>query len=1162
MQHRLIGAAWRFSICALIIAFVASMAFAQGIVTGSITGTVQDPTQGVIPGATVTLTDNARNTTQSTTSDSQGFFAFRNLPVGHYSLAIEAKGFSKLVLQDLEVVSGRNVGLPAQTMKLGASNETIQVEGGTPIIETTTSQISHTFSTVQMGTMPLGGTGFDVLALFIPGVANNSTANFSNTNGASLSNNGLRGRTNNFQIDGQSNNDNSIAGPSIFLNNPDAVGEVQVVTNNFSAEYGRNAGSVVNYVTKSGTNQFHGTAFENQTGDWTWSLRNSEKTPYNGYCAPGQAVGTVTKYTSAKGCKQAILPRNVDNRWGGTFGGPIVKDKAWFFTSYQNERQRGTSISNGSSLTPTPDGISALDAAFPGNAGVAWLKAQGPYAIKAGNPAPLGSVQNVPVVGPNGATITVPMQFVGRTLGNNFDDTQVTGRGDIQLSEKNRFFARYVYQKSITAFGSGTGSFGGFVAVPAKDQQIGLDFSRVWSQSMVSQFRFSFSRAGFGFEGGQARPNCTRTTYLNCPSSIGFSDPTYSFSSLGLANNLPQGRLINNSQWQNNNTMTRGRHNLKFGGEYDRQRSPNQFLPSVNGTFTFYNSTGKNAFSNFIDGAAACSGGAGSGKSCSALTLTNGPFSFNFKEQDVAVYMQDDWRVTDNLTLNLGVRWDYYGQAANLLRNITLQNVAAGFWSASAPASVTTLPKVAPDYNNFAPNVGFAWTPSGLPGFLGGGKTVLRGGFRIAYDPQFYNMFLNTATAAPVVNQGQIFNVGLVGTTGKDIQAAYLPLIPTGANPGTRNQTRVPADFYNPYTELWSLGVEHQFSERIAFESRYVGNHAIGQFQTINGNPLITGIPASYLPSGVTPCADKTAPGFGRVDCNFSLVRSRVNGAFSEYNGWQNSITLRRFHNVTGAVNYTWGHSIDNVSDIFSATGPISNPAPQNPFNPSAGEVGNSAQDFPNLFNTYVAYEIPWMKDQHGVVGHLLGGWIVAGSYRYQSGSPYTPYQNTANAACDTSWNANFIGADSCRPLLSSSTAAFDQVGQYKTVGGVVGLYNVSTGAATTPDQVRFIVNDALGTANFCGGDPFKCTVGRNTFRGPAFNANNVNMSLEKSVKLNERFQLQLRGEGFNMLNHQYNGLPGLNINSKNFDNGSTFGTNNYGTGTRRSFVVSAHLAF
>jgi hypothetical protein len=356
---------------------------------------------------------------------------------------------------------------------------------------------------------------------------------------------------------------------------------------------------------------------------------------------------------------------------------------------------------------------------------------------------------------------------------------------------------------------------------------------------------------------------------------------------------------------------------------------------------------------------------------------------------------------------------------------------------------------------------------------------------------------------------------------------------------------------------MWSLGIEHQFSERLAFESRYVGNHAVGQFQTVDGNPLVTGIPAADLPSGVTACADKTAPGFGRVDCNFSLVRLRNNGAWSEYNGWQNQLTMRGWHHMTAQVAYTWSHAIDNVSDIFSASGPISNPAPQNPFNPSTGEKGNSAQDYPTVFNAYWGYELPWMRNQAGLMGRVMGGWVLSGAYRYQSGAPMTPYQNATNPACDASWNANYIGTDSCRPILGSASAPFDSAGRYTSATSLV---NVSTGLPTTPDQVRFIVNNSFADAALCGGDPFKCTIGRNTYRAQP--RNQLDLSLSKTLKFTERVALDLRGDVFNVTNYMYLGVPGLNINTPNLANKGTFGTTAFNTGTRRSAVLSAHVSF
>ncbi len=421
----------------------------------------------------------------------------------------------------------------------------------------------------------------------------------------------MRGRSNNFQIDGQANNDNSVAGPSIFLSNPDVVGEVQVVSNNFGAEYGRNSGTVVNYVTKSGTNAFHGSGFEFNQGNWSFSHQNGQKNPLLGFCATGQDPLTT-------GCQVPKIPRFVENRFGGTFGGQVIKDKLWFFASYQNDRQRADSSATSSSLTPTPAGIQALAAAFPGNNAVTALQQFGPFGIKVGNPTAVNPNTATggafPIINVSNGTTSVPVQFglVSRAVSTPFDDTQITGRGDWQISSKDRFFMRYVYQDNVNAVGSGTISSGAFVAVPAHDEQYGFDYTRDWTTSMVQQTRVSYSKAAVVFAGGEAYPQCSIANVTACPPNVAFSDLNNSFTSFGLATNLPQDRQVHNTQYQSNLTWVRGHHNIKFGGEFDHQSSPNHFLPSINGGYTFISAGATNAFSQFIQGTG------------SSLSLTNG----------------------------------------------------------------------------------------------------------------------------------------------------------------------------------------------------------------------------------------------------------------------------------------------------------------------------------------------------------------------------------------------------------------------------------------------------------------------------------------------------------------------------------------------------------
>src|SRR6266404_1336872 len=307
-----------FALLALL--FAAAFAMAQGIVTGSISGTVEDAQGAVVTNAKITAKEVATNREYSGETSTSGSFTLRALPPGSYILTIEAPNFRKYENKGVVVNVGSGADLGHVKMEVGSASETLTVEGGTvPLIETQTQQITATFDSQQARDLPVGNT-LDSLALFVPGVATAGDAAFSNNNGAEIAVNGQRSRSNNYQLDGQSNNDNSVGGPSIFFGNQDTVAELQIVTN-YSAEYGRNMGAVVNYITKAGTNSFHGSAYELFNGSTFDSLRNESKSALFGWCQQGQVS------TDENPCSTPFVPRVVDNRFGGTVGGPVLKDK-------------------------------------------------------------------------------------------------------------------------------------------------------------------------------------------------------------------------------------------------------------------------------------------------------------------------------------------------------------------------------------------------------------------------------------------------------------------------------------------------------------------------------------------------------------------------------------------------------------------------------------------------------------------------------------------------------------------------------------------------------------------------------------------------------------------------------------------------------------------
>jgi carboxypeptidase family protein/TonB-dependent receptor-like protein len=1180
MQHDL-RSRFRTIVVVLMFVFCATFAMAQGIVTGSISGTVEDPQGAVVSGAKVTAKHLATNRDYTTQTSDSGLVSLRSLPPGEYNLRIESSSFRTFESKGVEVVVGKDTSLGTVKLELGASSETITVEGGTPLVESTTSQITNTFDTKKTASLPIGN-NFDTLALYLPGIAPTGDSGFSNTNGEGFSANGQRGRANNFQIDGQNNNDNSIAGPSIFFGNQDAIDEIQVVTN-YSAEYGRNSGSVVNYITKSGTNQFHGTAFEFWQGNTFSSLTNDEKSPV--FCAPS--------------CTRPAVPKFVDNRFGGTVGGPIIRDKAWFFGSVNFERQAfGGSPSVSGGIVPTNNGVQQLLTAFPNSPAGPLYAAIGPGAITSqGNPTFL----NVQTVTVSDGVTTAPIEFgnIQRFAPSPFNDYEATGRVDFRLTSKDNVWARFVFQQTANDgvnFGNGI-AVGDWQSVPGRDQQIGLDWTRNVSNNVVNQLRFSYSRARFFFEEGSV-PSCNDQNPLNCPADvIMLGSAPQDRTTFGVAAGFPQGRIINVYQLQDNLSWQRGRHTLKFGGEYDKQRSPNVFLPNNNSIYFF------GSFDDIV------------ANNPLQTRISIGDPHLPFSEKDVAAYFQDDWRIKDNLTLNLGLRWEWNQQAVNLLHDRTVASQASAnpLWDNTFPASQTTVPHVPQDLNNFSPVVGFAWTPQILKGLFGEGKTVVRGGFRISYDPAFYNIFLNVATSAPSVNA--VTTVAPLPSSGGFTGAEITPFLQaggfvdtTGINPGIRNHTTVAPGFHNPYSEQWNLGVQRELTSRVVAELRYVGNHGVGNFQSVNGNPalnnLIAGGFSNLIPSGLTPCADPTQPGFasGYVNCNFRRVVERGNFAFSTYHGLQSQVRMSNWHGLSATASYTYSHTIDNASEIFSTvSGGNTLSFAQSPFDTNRAERANSGLDFPHLVGVTMVYELPFAKSQTGLLGHILGGWQLNTAYRYATGQPYTTIQFRNSNLCDATGTLSGT-YDACRPFVGDASLPLNSTGRFcdgtngtcldsslanaLPFGTLIDFTDPCFATDGTPGAcavtpisgAHWIVNDNTSAAVF--GTPFGGTA-RNTLRGQPIST--ANLSIYKNTKIGERMTLQFQATAFNIMNTQFRGVPdpvlddvgaatpppfqstayNFNGGGNNFEGGGTFSSSlTYDGLSRRRLMFGLKLIF
>ncbi len=1134
-------------LCAVWLMWLATPEVSQGqVVSGSISGTVVDPSGAPVSGAGIVLVESDTGATTNGTSSDTGYFRFVLLPIGSYQLTVTKDGFRKIDLSGLRVNANQEYAAGEIRLEVGLQTATVEVTAAPPLVESTQAQITTDVTGQELNTFSgtLENQGLDMMTLEVPGVVSTRDSTFSNTNGVGFSVNGLRGRSNDQQIDGQNNNDNSVTGPGLFMSNVDFVQEYQITTSNFGAEYGRNSGSVVNVNTKSGTNEWHGTISGTETNSVLTTLTNVEK-ELNGLTKP---------------------PRFNDEFTGGTIGGPIVKNKLFVFGGFDNQIDSSVGVFNAGALVPTPMGIEQLAGCFPGSNSVQALQTYGPYGVTAGNPTQVGTptiayFDNAPVNNTTDPTTNLPacgyqLNGVQRTLPNGFHEWDAVARVDYQISAKDSVYGRYIYQKEDFFNAAGSGAVGYPVSVPSLTNYVLGQWTHTFSNNKVNEFRFGYSHSNVQFGGNTIGTVPLQGDIGNAITSIGFTNSL--LAGFGVSNVFPQGRIVKTFQAQDNFDFTRGRHQFKAGVNFTSQHSPNVFLPNYNGSYTYSD------------------WGAYAANTPSSVSITQGDPNFAFKEYDTFWYFGDDWKVKSNLTLNLGLTYTYYGQPANLFNQLTTaqQKSSNPFWDTTLPLSATTVPSEPSVKDLFGPSIGFAWTPKLW--LLGGSKTVIRGGYRLTYDPAFYNTFLLVATSAPSVLSQTLSNPtnGLVADpTGANVREQYASDLTLGVyDPRNFNRTTVAPSFGPDRVHEWSLGVQRQITANSAFEARYVGNHGWDLFQSINANPYIAGLAASYpslVPPGIAACTTpiSTVPNaLGRVSCSEGVTNETANSGFSYYNALQTEFrTTMLAKQLTLKMGYTYSKTMDNVSEIFSTfAGGNSIAYSQNVLNYKGQEYSLSGLDTPNVWTVAFTEDIPFMRSQQGILGHILGGWVVSGNYIIASGEPYTPLQEEINAisggvANDTSFDqANISGIlETSRPFIGSMSAPAQQVGIYASDACAVFGIGCSTPASTlislnainsapsgqappvvpvTKGQVRFIANGAEADAIF--GTPFGDAT-RNSLR--EFWTNTGNFSLFKNVRINERWRVQWHMTMTNVFNHpNYTGISPFieNAGSTNFFSG------------------------
>jgi Carboxypeptidase regulatory-like domain len=1105
-------------------------------------GTVIDPQRAPIPNAQVSLTAVGTQEKLTTITGTDGSFHANALLAGTYTVLIAKTGFRQLLVENAPINAGSDLGLGELQLKLGEASTTVTVQSVSGLVESTEAQLSRSFGKEALTSLPgiLENNGLDNLALLVPGVADIRDIGFSSANGAQFSVNGLRGRSTDQQIDGQNNNDNFQMGPSIILGDPEFVGQYELTTGNFNAEFGRSSGSVVNIVTKSGTNDLHGSLYATES-NWRFNSLSPNQKVFEGLTG---------------------VPAFNDTFLGGTAGGPIVKDRLFFFAGVNAEILNQTEVFADGQLTPTPAGLQTLSDCFPDSASLLALRSYGPYSVKAGNPSPLGVVTLTEVPG-CGAVAAAEIQ---RSLPTDGRQNNFIIKFDYQTT-KNHFSGRYLYARRLSSNSDGDPAAG----YPADGFQLSQGYNFSWTRFLgvntANEFRVSYGRNDFQDGGNSLGGTVPRASQLaDALTSVTFADSN--LLGFGVSRFLPIGLIANTYQFHDNWTHIAGRHAWKLGVDVTQVRSPITMLIDYNGSFQFAD------FAAFAT------------NSPNRIRIASGNPNLDFRETDLYPYAADQIRLGNNLILTLGLTWSYYGQPANVLHHITTRSQTGDdpLWNPGLPLSITTSPELPAFKNGWAPGIGFAWSPRNNFFHLGN-NTVIRGGYRLSYDPAAYITYAKEANDSPAVISTTLTGLAaganpLPGVpTGENVRTSLGPHLQTGIfDPRGFGQTTVSPDFGPDRVHEWSFGVQREISRNAALEVRYVGNHGTRLFQTIDANPYILGLANSYpdlVPAGWKPCPASQAaiPELvGRINCTGgALVQERTNNGYSDYHGLQ--IELRStslWQQLTLQSFYTFSKATDNTSEI-GATGAAGNTShlSQSQANFTGQEHGPSGLDFPHKFVVSAVEEIPVFKHRGSRAGQLLSGWRAAAIYTLSSGQPYTAVQfslscNAGGDICapspsdtnpyDPAFDAEYALSDgSLRPFLGSGNAPVQSVGIFaKDIcasdnsgilcgnsaispttlislnqfnNGYTGTKLDSSGRAISDnshpaqvvakDQVRFIANTPTAVAFF--GSPFG-NVGRNTLRDAHINL--LNFSAFKIVKLSERLTFQFHTDFLNALNH------------------------------------------
>ncbi len=1080
--------------------------------TGELTGIVTDATGGVIPAVQITLTNSETGVPHATLTSSAGVYRFVSLPVvGTYSLSLQQAGFKSVKIDGIVISVGTTVTRDIK-LEVGAPAEMVTVTAGTELVQATESAVSTLVDRSIWQNMPLEVRNQNSFIELVAGAVPDAMAG--NTRGAAV--NGARGGAGNYLVEGADNNDQGQggrgqigAGPGGAATSisPDAIGEYRVITNSFAAEYGKAGGFVTDTVLKSGTNSWHGSAFE-----------------YN----RAQALAANDFFSNANGLEDRL----VRNQFGFSLGGPIIKDRTFIFYTTEWHRLRQAGALSATSTTQQyldwvkggglqkwaesdPNGICLqnLGVACPGKFShsatlgpiFSKLAQAGPFPLATTNFSNIGqglytydSVYPVPVYGD--VFVSDPYHL---------DEYRISAKIDHKLTNNDQLSFIYLNQTANSGdpYQGGGSTIGPAYINDGNGQTIALTWNHIFSPTISNSAKVSYLRHRSDFPAPEGTLGIPSIGTAYDPLGVGF----------GLYAGLPQ--YFNDQQYQvqNHLSFVRGKHSFRAGGEYRRIRNASSFYNDTFGTFLPYgveDLVTDLAFSDEAD--LAVLGKLTNGSvyyASAAVNPSTGKLPEvyrGFRANELAFYFQDDWRVESRLTINWGVRYEYFGPPHNFRPGVDSNFY---FGTPVTPIKTTSTNPWFPinnpfyasvstgvfqvrnneiwnkDTNNVAPRLGFAWD------VFGNQKLVLRAGAGIMYDRIYNNVFENIRFNPPFFSDNQIGTVsngvpvGALSTPGLyTVPFTSTPSFASGYS-AVPNPRHMDQNMVSPFYEQLHAGLQYEFVKGYVLELEYIatgGRKLPGYFDinTFNGR-VATGL--------------KTT----RINTNIGADNYRNNAFSSNYNGMQ--ATVRRSFASGFAFNgsYTWARSLDNLSDVFNGRG-TTNPTDTMDL---MKDYGPADFNMKHRVITTVQYELPFLKNNR-----ILGGWGFNAIISLQSGVPFSPLATSAN-------DVNKNGTTNDRVVYIGSGAPTSSIFDNKSPAD--GYFDKTKWA-------KYTCPASVNNGQWCSSPQ-----GRGTMTGPGFQ--NVDFNVTKTFRIVENVRLQLQGNFFNLFNHPNFGNPGFNLSSGTF---------------------------